>query len=88
MIIRSDNIYCERRISPSWTVAHFKSRLEPITGIPTSHQQIVIQSNLDDNSGTKTVLESQDEDSSQLFRFGLRPYGEIHVSVQGCFCQC
>ena len=83
MIIRSDNIYCERRVSPSWTIAHFKSRLEPITGIPTSHQRVVILCNADDNSNSKNVLESRDEHSSQLLEFELRPYGQIFVSGQG-----
>ena len=80
MIIRSDDVSCERRISPSWTITQFKSRLEPITGIPTSCQQIVVQSGISNGSDVKVTLQSHDEDSALLLGFGLRPYGEIHVS--------
>ena len=83
MIICSDDVSCERRISPSWTVTQFKSRLEPITGIPTSSQQIFVQSGVSSRPDAKIALETQDEDSTQLAGFGLRPYGEIHVSSLG-----
>ena len=80
MIIRSDDVSSERRISPSWTITQFRNRLDPITGIPASSQQIVIQSGVSSDSNTKIALEAQDEDSAQLSGFGLRPYGEIYVS--------
>ncbi|KAK9390504.1 CAP Gly-rich domain-containing protein [Lipomyces mesembrius] len=40
LLVTSENTSSERRISPHWTLAHLKSRLEPITGIPASSQRL------------------------------------------------
>ncbi|OAP57861.1 hypothetical protein AYL99_08599 [Fonsecaea erecta] len=64
----------ERRITPTWTVSQLKSKLEPVTGIPSSSQSLRTRS-LD---GTWITLAT---DSSLLSdpRFGLRKGSEIEV---------
>ncbi|EXJ65817.1 uncharacterized protein A1O5_11058 [Cladophialophora psammophila CBS 110553] len=64
----------ERRITPTWTVSQLKSKLEPITGIPSSSQSLRTKS-LD---GSWTGLTS---DVSLLsdHRFGIRRGSEIEV---------
>ncbi len=42
--ITSVNASSERRVTPSWTIAKLKSKLEPITGIPTSAQRLHLRS--------------------------------------------
>ena len=72
LLITSANASSERRVSPSWTVAHFKSRLEPITGIPASAQSLRL--------GSQSIA-AADEDSTFLSAYALQPYAEIHVSL-------
>lgn len=36
--------YAERRITPSWTVMHLKSKLETMTGIPPGSQRLLLKS--------------------------------------------
>jgi hypothetical protein len=33
----------ERRVTPEWSVARFKARLEPVTGIPPAAQRLAIR---------------------------------------------
>lgn len=91
--ITSDNASAERRITLAWTVAHFKARLEPITGIPASCQRL-----------TLTVpphppqrIEAANEDATPLARWPFQADAEIHVGrpfrhmrpsrfVRACHC--
>ncbi len=77
LLIVSANSSSERRVSPSWSIAHFKTRLEPITGVPTANQRLSIRS----GAGTDTAIEAGDEDNTQLSTFSLQPYAEVHVST-------
>lgn len=77
MNVRSDNTSSERRISPSWTIAQFKTRLEPITGIPAPSQHLTLNPG---SSQPPVDIEAANEDAVQLSAFPLRPYAEIHVS--------
>jgi len=55
VIITSTNSRSERRISPSWTIEHLKSKLEPITGIPAGCQVLSLAGqtiNVDTSSAT------------------------------------
>ena len=64
----------ERRVSPSWTIEHWKAKLESVTGIPPSCQNLRTR----DVTGVWVTL--NDEDSlvgSQ--RWGLRSGSEIEV---------
>ncbi|KAF2672160.1 tubulin-specific chaperone-like protein B [Microthyrium microscopicum] len=69
-MISSPNTSSERRVSPAWTIAQFKTRLEPITGVPASAQQLRLGS---------VPLQANDEESTLLSTFSLQPYAELHV---------
>ncbi|KAK7182890.1 cell polarity protein alp11 [Paraphaeosphaeria sporulosa] len=74
--ISSASSSSERRISPSWTIAHLKARLEPITGIPASCQQLTLRVGSQD----PIPIAAADEDAAQLAAYPLQPYAEIAVS--------
>lgn len=79
IFINSANSSSERRVSPSWSIAQFKTRLEPITGVPASSQRL----NLRVGSRDVGVIEAAtggDEDGTQLASFPLQAYAEIYVS--------
>jgi len=68
----------ERRITPSWTIAQLKSKLEPVTGIPFT-SQLLRARGID---GSWIVL----EDDSRLVgdsRWALRRGSEVEVGG-GC----
>jgi hypothetical protein len=77
LIISSPNSSSERRINPSWTIAHLKSRLEPITGVPAGSQQLALRVASQD----AVPITAIDEEQTQLSAFSLQPYAEITVSV-------
>jgi tubulin-folding cofactor B len=76
LLIKSVNAQSERRVNPAWTIAHFKSRLEPITGIPSSTQKLSFRIASQD----AVSIEAANEEQVQLSSFGLQPYAEITVS--------
>ena len=43
LLVRSENASSERRVSPAWTLAQLRTKLEPITGIPPSSQCLTLQ---------------------------------------------
>ncbi|EXJ61092.1 hypothetical protein A1O7_05245 [Cladophialophora yegresii CBS 114405] len=65
----------ERRITPSWTVAQLKAKLEPITGIPASSQSLRTRSLLD---GTWIPIDN-DGDLLSTPRYGLKKGSEIQI---------
>lgn len=73
--ITSEHSASERRISPSWSVAHLKTKLEPVTGIPPSSQRLSLR--VPNQSGI--AIEAADEESVELASFPLQAYAEIHV---------
>ncbi|EMD87588.1 hypothetical protein COCC4DRAFT_59452 [Bipolaris maydis ATCC 48331] len=75
LLISSPNSSSERRISPAWTIAYLKTRLEPITGIPAACQQLSLRLASQD----PVALVAADEDHTQLAAFPLQPYAEISV---------
>lgn len=76
LLITSPNSSSERRISPSWSIAHLKTRLEPVTGVPASAQQLSLRVGSQD----AVPLTAPDEEHSHLAAFPLQPYAEIVVS--------
>ncbi|CAD0113102.1 unnamed protein product [Aureobasidium uvarum] len=76
LLITSENARSERRISPAWTIAQLKGRLEPITGIPASSQKLTLKV----ASWPDQNLQTVDEDNTQLDAFTLQSYAELHVS--------
>lgn len=90
MYVISENASSERRITPSWSIDTFKTKLEPITGIPPSAQRLSLKSS---KAAESVPLEAADEERTFLNSFPLVAYGEIHVSVFvvyacnfPCFC--
>jgi hypothetical protein len=77
LLVASANSSSERRITPAWSIAHFKDRLEPITGIPASAQKLSLRIGSQD----PVALEATDEQSTRLASFPLQAYAEIYVSV-------
>jgi tubulin-folding cofactor B len=77
LLIKSASASSERRITPSWTIAQLKQKLEPVTGISPACQKLLL--NLPD--GQKIPLEADDEDNVQLARWDLIPYAEIEVCM-------
>lgn len=82
LLVKSANSGSERRISPSWTIAQLKARLEPITGIPATCQKLSLRL----GSEVATTIEAADEDSTQLASFPIQPYAELQVSSDEAFC--
>lgn len=77
LLITSENSSSERRVTPSWSLAHLKERLEPITGIPANCQRLSLKV----ASQAPQPLEAADEDSTQIGAWRLQAYAEIHVST-------
>lgn len=65
----------ERRVSPAWSVAQLKARLEPITGVPIEFQRLVLHGE---------QLEVQDEEATLLGSLRLVPFAELQVRMTSC----
>lgn len=74
--VTSDNASAERRVTPSWTIAFLKSKLEPVTGIPPSSQQLTLRL---PHAPQPVPISSHDEETTQIASFPLQPYVELHV---------
>lgn len=77
LLITSENSSSERRISPAWTIAQLKGRLEPVTGIPASSQKLSIRI----GSQAAQPMEAADEEGTQLSGWPLQAYAEIRVGL-------
>ena len=80
LLITSDNASSERRISPSWTLAQLKGRLEPITGVPASCQRLLLKV-----ASQTQQIEAADEDATILAQWPLQAYAEIVVGDSRTF---
>lgn len=78
----SDNARAERRISPAWSIAQLKSRLEPVTGVPASAQRLSFKLS---GSGAIRSLDAE-ADTTQLSNLNLQSAAEIHVGHLGVSC--
>ena len=76
ILITSTASSSERRITPSWTLAHLKTKLEPVTGVPPSSQKLTLR--LPDQQ-QETPIEAEDEESVQVGNWPLVAYAEIKV---------
>ena len=64
----------ERRITPTWSISHLKTKLLPITGIPPSSQRLWLQSTSSSSSSPTPgglSISSADEDATTLESFGI-----------------
>ena len=73
----------ERRITPSWTIAHLKTKLEPVTGIAPSSQILTLR--LPDRQQQETPIDAEDEESVEIGTWPLVPYAEIKVNWVSSF---
>ena len=94
ILITSTASSSERRITPSWSIAHLKTKLEPVTGVPPSSQILALR--LPDRQ-EETAIEAEDEESVEIGSWPLVPYAEIKVwssfflffgGVCVCVCVC
>ncbi|EGP89838.1 unnamed protein product [Zymoseptoria tritici ST99CH_1A5] len=76
LLVRSDTSSSERRVSPSWTVATLKARLEPITGIPASCQKLSLKI----ASQAPQPIEAADEEAAVIGAWPLQAYAELQVT--------
>ena len=77
LLIRSETSSSERRITPSWTIAHLKTKLEPITGIPPSCQKLSLRL----PGQQDVVIEAADEDVTEVGTWRLQAMAEIYVCM-------
>lgn len=75
LLIVSENSASERRISPSWTIAQLKGRLEPVTGVPATCQKLSLKI----GSQAAQPIEAADEESTILAAWPLQAYAELKV---------
>ena len=76
ILVTSTASSSERRITPSWTIAHLKTKLEPVTGIAPSSQKLTLR--LPDRQ-QETPIEAENEDMVEIGRWPLVAYAEIKV---------
>jgi tubulin-folding cofactor B len=76
LYVVSDYASSERRITPSWSISQLKAKLESITGIPPSCQQLFLKT----SSNEKIAIEASNEDATYVQQFPLTPYAELLVS--------
>ncbi|EDN96933.1 hypothetical protein SS1G_01861 [Sclerotinia sclerotiorum 1980 UF-70] len=74
MIVKSENSGSERRITPSWSIGQLKSKLVPVTGIPSSDQKLTLWI----NNQQSIDIQALDEENTQLTNFPLAPHAVIH----------
>jgi hypothetical protein len=77
LLIVSENSASERRISPSWTIAQLKGRLEPVTGVPATCQKLSLKI----GSQAAQPIEAADEESTILAAWPLQAYAELKVGM-------
>lgn len=81
LLITSAASSSERRITPSWSIAQLKAKLESVTGIPPSAQRLLLRT----ADQQERPIEADDEEHVQVGQWPLIDYAEIHVS---CTKQC
>ncbi|KAK9473568.1 CAP Gly-rich domain-containing protein [Dipodascopsis tothii] len=77
LFVSSANATTERRISPGWTIAQLKAKLEPICGVPPVWQQLELFVGAA-QEGVR--IEAADEDRTTVGAFELVPYARLHVA--------
>ncbi|EPS45206.1 hypothetical protein H072_811 [Dactylellina haptotyla CBS 200.50] len=76
VLVSSENAVIERRVSSSWTISTLRSKLEPVTGIPPSAQNLSYQP--PDMVGA-TSLGGFDEDTVLISTLNWRNYTKLFV---------
>ncbi|KKA27827.1 hypothetical protein TD95_003929 [Thielaviopsis punctulata] len=76
LFVVSDYSASERRITPSWTIDQFKSKMESVTGIPPSCQHVTYKT----PGGEIVPVTAADEETATLERFNLNRQGELRIN--------
>ncbi|KAK9248488.1 CAP Gly-rich domain-containing protein [Lipomyces tetrasporus] len=81
LLVTSQNSSSERRISPHWTLAHLKSRLEPVTGIPSFSQRLSVFIAHSETPILLTPPDGRADDDYTVgeFRNALVPFARVQV---------
>lgn len=74
--ITSEQVSSEKRITPSWTIAELKAKLEPITGIPPGSQKLTVYGPA---TGSGQHILDNDDSDRPIGDYHLVPYGRIQV---------
>lgn len=77
MFFTSDLTSSERRISPQWTLAFLKRKIEQITGVPPKFQ--VLQYHPRNTSNDYVVLTAEDDENVTVADLNIKPFCRIHV---------
>ncbi|KAI9836219.1 MAG: hypothetical protein M1819_001556 [Sarea resinae] len=76
----SNTTSSERRVTPAWSLAHFKTKLEPITGIPPSCQRLTYRAYETQAPVPMEAGAGESEDDVQVGRWALVRYGVVEVT--------
>ncbi|KAI9788998.1 MAG: hypothetical protein M1833_002785 [Piccolia ochrophora] len=74
--VTSPNSSSERRITPSWSIAQLRTKLEPVTGVPPSAQRLLLKT----GRGDDVVIEAEDEERTTLQAWELRRGMELVIT--------
>ena len=77
VLVNCESSSSERRINPSWTISHLKTKLFPITGIPEGSQRLTLRSA---TRPTPVSISAADEEKTTLAGWSIGMYDELHVS--------
>ena len=78
ILVHSETAITERRVTPSWTIADLKSKLEPVTVIPPSAQRLSYQFV---NGNELESLDGLDADVVRISELHWQPYTKLMVSL-------
>ena len=81
ILITSTASSSERRITPSWSIAQLKAKLEPVTGIAPSSQQLTLCLPDRGEGEGRIAIEAEDEETVEIGTWPLVAYAEIKVRI-------
>ncbi|ORX63151.1 hypothetical protein DM01DRAFT_1331225 [Hesseltinella vesiculosa] len=73
IVTTSENITAERRLEKGWSIEELKTKLEPITGIPFSTQQLSLYQG-------DTCLGPLDDDARLLGSYPIENFMRLHIT--------
>ncbi|PHH55744.1 Cell polarity protein alp11 [Ceratocystis fimbriata CBS 114723] len=76
LFVVSDYSASERRITPSWSIDQLRAKMETVTGIPPSCQQISYKT----PSGEVIPVSAADEEKTTLEGWNLSRQGELRIN--------
>ncbi|KAI9894868.1 MAG: hypothetical protein M1814_000088 [Vezdaea aestivalis] len=76
LMVMSPYSSSERRITPGWSIAQLKAKLEPVTGIPPSAQELVLRT---PGTGGEEPLRAVDENTAYVGQWRLVKGAELHI---------